>query len=134
MNRTVLWDSSAILALLDASDAFHAAAGLIADRLSTGGCPSVMTNYLEVETHALLLNRLGRGTARDWLLCRALPLIRALPADEQRAKEILARHDDKDLSLCDAISFAVMGRVGIRTVFSLDRHFQRYGRFDVLGA
>jgi predicted nucleic acid-binding protein len=133
MKRAVLWDSSAVVALLDGTDAYHAAAGVIAERLSTDARPSVMTNYLEVETHALLLNRLGRGTAREWLLCRALPLVRALPDDEQRAKEILARYGDKDFSLCDAISFAVMERLGVRTVFSFDRHFLQYGRFEVLG-
>jgi predicted nucleic acid-binding protein len=134
MKRGVLWDSSAVLALLDGTDACHAAAGVIAERLSADARPSVITNYLEVETHALLLNRLGRGTAREWLFRRPLPLIRALPADEQRAREILARYVDKDFSLCDAISFAVMERLGMRTVFSFDRHFLQYGRFEVLGA
>jgi hypothetical protein len=31
-----------------------------------------------------------------------------LPAEEQKAKEILARHSDKSWTLCDAISFAVL--------------------------
>ena len=35
-----------------------------------------------------------------------LPVIRVLPEEEAQAKAILARHQDKDWSLCDAISFA----------------------------
>jgi len=36
------------------------------------------------------------------LLTTTIPVSRALLADEQRAKEILARYDDKDFSLCAA--------------------------------
>ena len=133
MTRGVLWDSGAVLALLDASDANHALACAIATGLSEGGYRAVMTNYVEAETHALLLRRLGRGVALSWLLTTTIPVSRALLADEQSAKEILARYDDKDFSLCDAISFVVMRRLGIRTAFSFDRHFLQYGRFEVLG-
>ena len=70
--------------------------------------PSFITNYIEAETHALLLRKLGRGIAREWLLTGGLTVVPALPAEEQKAKEILARHTDKDWTLCDAISFAVL--------------------------
>lgn len=36
-------------------------------------------------------------------------------------------HDDKDFSFTDALSFAVMERLRIRTAFSLDRHFAQFG-------
>jgi predicted nucleic acid-binding protein len=134
MKRGVLWDSSAIVAALDAGDRRHEAAVAIAERLAAERWLSLITNYLEAEAHALLLRRLGRGAALGWLLKTTIPVLRALPADEQRAKEILARYRDKDFSLCDAISFAVMRRLGVRTAFSFDRHFQQYGRFEVLGA
>ena len=61
MRRGVLWDSSAILALLiiDADDRDHARAAEIARQ----GRPSFVTNYVEVETHTL----------KDFSLCDALP-------------------------------------------------------------
>ena len=133
LGRGVLWDSSAILALLDADDADHARAVAIAGRIASEKRPSFITNYIEVETHALLLRKLGRTLAREWLLTGGLPVIRVLPDEEDRAREIVARHGDKDLSLCDAISFAVLDLRGIRRAFAFDRHFLQYGRIEVLG-
>ena len=133
MRRAVLWDSSAILALLDADDTDHEAAAESASAIAREKRPSFITNYVEVETHALLLRKLGRSVAREWLLKGGMPVVRALPHEENRAKEILARHSDKDWSLCDAISFAVMESRGVPRAFSFDRHFRQYGRFKIVG-
>lgn len=59
--------------------------------------------------------------------------VRVLPREEERARQIIAGHADKDWSLCDAISFAVLEHRGVRTAFSFDRHFQQYGKLEVLG-
>jgi predicted nucleic acid-binding protein len=133
IRRGVLWDSSAILALLDADDADHERAVAIASQIASERRPSFVTNYIEVEAHALLLRKLGRALAREWLLAGGLPVIRALPEEEDRAREIVARHSDKDWSLCDAISFAVLDVRGIRRAFTFDRHFLQYSRIEVLG-
>jgi len=133
MRRGVLWDSSAILALLDADDADHGRAVAAADRIVVERRPSFVTNYIEAEAHALLLRKLGRAIARQWLLTGGLPVLRALPQEEERAKAILATHADKDWSLCDAISFAVLESRGARMAFTFDRHFRQYGRFEILG-
>jgi predicted nucleic acid-binding protein len=133
MRHAVLWDSSAILALLDADDADHARAASVARSIAEKERPSFITNYIEAETHALLLRKLGRALALEWLLNGGLPVIRALPREEERAKEILSRHADKDWSLCDAISFAVMEVRDVPAAFSFDRHFRQYGKFEVLG-
>jgi predicted nucleic acid-binding protein len=129
----VLWDSSAILALLDADDVDHQHAVAIAHRIALERRPSFITNYIEVEAHALLLRKLGRTLAREWLLTGRLPVIRVLPTEEDRAREIVARHSDKDWSLCDAISFAVLDTRGIRRAFTFDRHFFQYRGIEVLG-
>jgi len=133
MRRGVLWDSSAILALLDADDADHAAAAEGAARIAREKRPSFITNYVEVETHALLLRKLGRSLAIEWLFKGGMPVLGALQEEESRAKEILARHTDKDWSLCDAISFAVMESRGVQLAFTFDRHFRQYGRFKMIG-
>jgi uncharacterized protein len=133
LRQGVLWDSSAILALLDADDADHEPAVAIARQIALDKRPSFITNYIEVEAHALLLRKLGRTLAREWLLTGGLPVIRALPVEEDRAREIVLRHSDKDWSLCDAISFAVLDVRGIRRAFTFDRHFLQYGRIEVLG-
>ena len=129
----VLWDSSAILALLDANDADHERAVQVASRIASERRPSFITNYIEVEAHALLLRKLGRMLAREWLLTGGLPIVRALPEEENRAREMVARRSDKDWSLCDAISFAVLELRGVRRAFTFDHHFLQYGRIEVLG-
>ena len=133
MKRGVLWDSSAILALLDANDADHERAVRVASRIAAEKRPSFITNYIEAEAHALLLRKLGRALALEWLLTGGLPVLRVLPPEEERAKEILTRHADKDWSLCDALSFAVLEIRGVQAAFSFDRHFRQYGRIEVLG-
>jgi predicted nucleic acid-binding protein len=133
MKRTVLWDSSATLAVIDADDRDHAAASKIAHQLARERRPSFITNYLEAETHALLLRKLGRSIARDWLLRARLPVLRVSPQEEDLAREIIERFSDKDFSLCDAITFAVIETRGIGAAFSFDQHFRQYGRFRLLG-
>jgi len=133
IRRSVLWDSSAILALLDADDADHEHAVAIARQIAAERLPSFITNYIEVEAHALLLRKLGRALAREWLFTGGLPVIRALVEEEDRGREIIARHSDKDWSLCDAISFAVLDARRIRRAFTFDRHFLQYGRIEILG-
>jgi uncharacterized protein len=133
VTRSVLWDSSAILALLDADDGDHARAVAVARAIASERRPSFMTNYIEAETHALLLRKLGRGIAREWLLSGGLTVVPALTAEEHKAKEILARHTDKDWTLCDAISFAVLDARHVTRAFTFDHHFRQYGRVQVLG-
>jgi predicted nucleic acid-binding protein len=133
MRRGVLWDSSAILALLDADDADHERAVGAARTVASERRPSFITNYIEAEAHALLLRKLGRVIAREWLLGGGLPVLRALPHEEERARALLGRYTDKDWSLCDAISFAVLEARGARTAFTFDQHFRQYGRFEILG-
>ena len=134
MRRAVLWDSSAVLALIDADDADHGHAVEIATRIAAERRPSFITNYVEAETHALLLRKLGRALAREWLLTGGLTVQRVRPDEEDRAREILVRYADKDWSLCDALSFAVIDRRGVGAAFSFDRHFARFGRCEVLGS
>ncbi len=125
-------DTSAYFALYSADDEFHARAVTVARaahrRLFT-------TNYIVAETHALLLRRLGREVAAKFLAetehSRTV-YVRARLRDEQRAREIIFTHDDKDYTLTDATSFAVMERLRIGAAFTFDRHFAQYG-FAVLG-
>ena len=133
MTRGVLWDPSAILALLDADDADHAHAVAAARQIAAEQRPSFITNYIEAEAHALLLRKLGRAIARQWLLSGGLPVVRASLAEEQRARDILVRHTDKDWTLCDAISFAVLDARHVARAFTFDHHFRQYGRIRVLG-
>ena len=73
MRRGVLWDSSAILALLDADDADHEQATLVANQIASEQRPSFITNYIEAETHALTRISIGAFATRF-----PLPQLRAV--------------------------------------------------------
>jgi uncharacterized protein len=53
-------------------------------------------------------------------------------SDEESAIGLVRRHADKGYSLCDAMSFVVMERLGITEAIAFDRHFVEYGRFTIL--
>ena len=78
VTRSVLWDSSAIVAFVDADDADHARAVAVTRQIASEERPSFITNYIEAEAHALLLRKLGRTIAREWLLRGGLPVVRVL--------------------------------------------------------
>ncbi len=131
--RAVLLDSSAILALLDATDANHEQAIAVAAVLGTEKRPVFITHAVEFEAHALLLRKLGRGIAREWLLRSGLSVVRGTREEEQDAREMVATHEDKDWSLCDALSFVIIKRRQAAGAFSFDRHFRQAGGFRVWG-
>jgi len=120
-------DTSANFALIDQRDANHNTAVTIATRLASQRWRLFTTNYIVAEPHALLLARLGRDAALTFLREIGHTTIRATVADERRAQEIIEEYTDKDFSLADAISFAVMERVHIRFSFTFDQHFAQYG-------
>jgi len=90
-----------------------------------------ISNCVSAETHALVLSRRGRDLAARVLFATdsnpRIRRIQATPDDERRAREIIVRYDDKAFSLTDAISFAIMERLGISHAFTFDRHFAQFG-------
>jgi predicted nucleic acid-binding protein len=127
----VLLDSSAVLPVVDSRDPRHTEASRTVVDLARLRCRLIQTFPLRAETHALLLARLGPDAARQWLADPSAPITPIDPGDQARAERIVLRHTDKDYSLCDAISFAVMERLHARVAFTFDRHFRQYG-FEVV--
>src|SRR5712692_2601285 len=128
--RRTFVDTSAYFALLDRDDANHAQALTIRDRLIAEGWRLFTTSFVLAETHALLLNRLSQPIATRFLQTMEqspTTVVWVTPCDVQRAKAIIYQYDDKDFSLTDATSFAVMERVRIPSAFTFDRHFAQYG-------
>jgi uncharacterized protein len=123
----ILVDTSAVFALVDRSDANHAAARTALGALRQQRAEPLLTNFIVAESHALLLARLGAPIARTWLLGNAWPVERVTEDDEARARAIIARYDDKTYSYTDATSFAVMERRGLKAAFAFDPHFRQHG-------
>jgi predicted nucleic acid-binding protein len=124
-------DTSAVFALLDSTDSNHRQATALFRSINAARTRLVLTNFIRAEAHALILNRLGHAAAdrflADMATSPANTLIRVTEADEQQALELIARYKDKDFTITDATSFAVMERLGIDRAFSFDEDFRRYG-------
>ena len=129
-DRRCIVDTSAYYALIDSSDRHHSDALVLLRHLADQRWRLFTTNLVIAETHALVLNRLGRGVALAFLGAMAessTTVERVTPADEQRALEIIRQYQDKDFSLTDASTFSVAGRIGVTIAFSFDRNFNQYG-------
>jgi uncharacterized protein len=53
-------------------------------------------------------------------------------ADQQLAFKLLRQQTDKSYSLCDAVSFVVMQRLGLKQALAFDEHFRQVGEFEIL--
>ncbi len=111
-DRRAFVDTAAYYALVDADDANHAAARTILTELRAQHFCLVTTNFVLAETHALVLNRLGRELALrildDNAHSAALTLVRVTPADEHRAAAIIRQYTDKRFSSTSARKTASM--------------------------
>lgn len=128
--RRVFVDTSAFFALTDRRSSDFKGAQEIERRLVQTRAVLFTTNFVVAETHALLVNRLNRWVALAFLESieqAGISLVRVDIADEHRAREIIIQYDDKDFTLTDATSFAVMERLRIIRAFTLDQHFAQYG-------
>lgn len=130
-------DTSGWYPLAVANDPSHPA---VADALRTAvaqGTRLVTTNLIIAETHVLLLRRIHRGVAVQFLQEIYRPphlIVSSTPALEATARaDWLERFQDQDFSFTDAVSFAVMADRGIRTALALDHHFTTAG-FTVIPA
>jgi len=126
----VFLDTSAIFAILDRDDAnYPKARRLWADILDSEDNTLVTTNYVIVESFALMQHRLGLEAVRGFH-DDMLPLINIewIDADTHRAGvSAFLSASRRRLSLVDCVSFEVMRASGIKTVFAFDPHFSEQG-------
>jgi uncharacterized protein len=127
-------DTSALLALLDRDDEFHARA--VAAIRSLGTDDALLTHeYVLVETTSLAQRRLGLEAVRR-LVDDLLPLIEIAWVDEPlhaEAREALLAAGRRTVSLVDWVSFLVMRRHGVRRALTFDQDFAVEG-FEVVPA
>lgn len=105
----------------------HAAVCAAFEAQSEAGVRLVTTNLVVAETHQLLVLRADRRRARRFLdLLRGTGVMLVRPGEEQERAALsqwIDRYEDQDVSLTDAISFAVMRERRITRALALDRHF-----------
>lgn len=126
---TAFVDSSALYALLDADDQHHREAVLGWEALKERFEELVTSNYVVLETGALLGRRVGFQAVRD-LENGIVPIVRIIWIDEaihRRAMTALLTAGLRDLSLVDCVSFEVMRIQHLHTAFAFDAHFTQQG-------
>src|SRR5262245_18033529 len=129
----ILVDTSALYAVLDRDDHNHRDADATWVKLLKTDERLLVTNYVVVETTALVQHRLGMEAVR--VLCGdmlpALDVHWITEADHKHAQNALLATDRRKLSLVDCSSFQVMRDRMVRTAFAFDPHFREQG-FDML--
>lgn len=122
-------DTSALYAVFDCDDSGHPEAARGWEELIRRDVALHTSSYVLVELSALLQRRLGVD-AMDALATYVLPWVSIAWVDEalhaQATAGLLAARR-RDLSLVDCASFALMRRLGLRSVFTLDKHFAEQG-------
>lgn len=122
-------DTGAFYAALNARDAHHAESVEVFRLVTEARIPLVTSKWVVVEAHSLVVSRAGTVLGVRWLDSVPAAVLSVTSADEVSALRILRTHLDKDFSLVDASSFALMTRLGIRHYHSYDGHFKAIGRF-----
>ena len=126
---TIFVDTSAIYAILSADDPHHTEAATKWRDLLINGEDLICTNYIVIETFAIVQNRFGMAAVRA-LQENAMPLLRVewiTPAQHDTAVKIMLASGRRQLSLVDCTSFETMRQLGIETAFVFDTHFAEQG-------
>lgn len=125
----VFIDTSALLAVLDRSDRYHAAAKPRWISLLESEDNPVCHNYILVETSAVVLRRFGLEALklfeRDIVPVFQILWVNREIHEAAVGAQLLA--DKRSLSLVDCVSFEIMRRSGLRTAFTFDSHFAEFG-------
>jgi predicted nucleic acid-binding protein len=126
---SVFIDTSGFIAVLDKDNARHTEAAKTWMDILTSEEDLVTTNYVLVETCALVQNRLGM-TAIKIFQEDVVPVLRIEWIDKDvhhAAMGIMLAAGRKKLSLVDCVSFETMRLLGVTIAFTLDKHFKEQG-------
>lgn len=123
-------DTSAWYAYFLSSDARHAEALRIYEKIMASRDPMVSTDWVVLETVALIHRRAGAEAART--VCMEMlgnPTLEVAYLDEDlvRASSERYRSSAATISWVDAASFTAMDKLGITRAFAFDRDFASAG-------
>lgn len=122
-------DTSAFVAVLNANDQNHPTAKSAWIKLLESESNLVSSNYVIIETYALLQNRFGMDAIRIFQN-DVLPVVDIIWVDESlhnQAVSAMLTANRRQLSLVDCTSFAAMRKYELDTAFTFDQHFVEQG-------
>jgi predicted nucleic acid-binding protein len=126
---SVFVDTSAFYALLDADDENNEPSARTWRAMMASDEHVVTTNYVLVETFALLQRRFGLKAVREFQEDVVPVLNVEFVTRETHRLGIVAllAASRRGLSLVDCVSFEVMRESGMKSAFTFDGHFREYG-------
>jgi predicted nucleic acid-binding protein len=129
----VFVDTSALMAVLNADDRYHAVAKSAWEKLILERDQLYLNNYVLIETFALLQRRFGLEAVRLFQsdILPVMEIVWIGEATHNSAVGALLAANRRELSLVDCGSFETMRQLGLSHVFTLDAHFKEQG-FEVI--
>ncbi len=122
-----LCDAGPLVALIDRDDANHARRVAALQQLPAGG---LLTTWPAFTEAMYLLGRAGGLQAQDalwgYLADGLLRLLAPEPHGFERMRALMRQYEDTPMDLADASLVVAAERLGLRRIFSLDRHFRVY--------
>jgi predicted nucleic acid-binding protein len=126
---SIFVDTSFLVALLDEDDERSTTAGGLWRRAAAARSTVFTTNYVVLESCAVLQRRLGihavRRLTREILAPIQVEWVSR--TDHGRAVDALTTAARRELSLVDCASFEVMRRLDVSECLAFDRHFDEQG-------
>jgi len=123
MNYAVLADAGPLYAAVDPEDSHHKRAVRELEKLDEDRREIVVAYSTLLETYSLILFKLGKNTATDWLIDIAdASLINPSPDDYRLAAVKLRGLADQPITLFDAVAAAVATLLRLE-VWTYDHHF-----------
>lgn len=127
-------DSSALYAFVDGEDRYHGRAVTAWREARDRGDVLMATNYVLLETGAIVQSRLGTGAVRTLHedVVPAVGVHWVSPDEHDDAFREVSVSQRRAVSIVDRVSFLVMRRMGIARALTFDPHFADEG-FELVG-
>ena len=122
-------DTSAFFALLDKDDKNHPVAEKVLRNLLENDTVLLTSNYVLVESFALIQRRLGMEALRLFQT-NMTPIVRVEFVSSELHRlgvSAVLSASKRNLSLVDCISFEIMRFLNIQSAFTFDQHFHEQG-------
>jgi predicted nucleic acid-binding protein len=124
MTRAVLADTGPLYAAVDPHDARHKQALAELRKLDREKREVVVAYPILLEAYTIVLHRLGRNCAADWLTDMAdAALVNPTPEDYRRAVAKIGALADQPITLFDATVAALATRLNLE-VWTYNHHFE----------
>ena len=124
----IIADTGPLYAAYDPSDRYHAQAIAEVQRLEAQNCAVILHYPVMLETHSLILKRLGIQVGLRFIreISMGAEIVQPSSDDYDRAIQLLNRFPDQSITLFDATTAALSQRLN-SPVWTYDFHF------DVMG-